>query len=76
VQNRYLEEFLLFCPAGKQLRQLALQFRKLLRGKSSARLSEWMEKVTAEGDQAPDVRKGEVRSSQSPVLPWVELAPH
>ena len=49
VQNRHVEEFLQFCPAGKQLRQLTLQFRKLLRWKSSARLSEWMEKVKASG---------------------------
>jgi transposase len=49
VQNRHLEEFLQFCPAGTQLRQLTLQFRKLLRWKSSARLSEWMEKVQASG---------------------------
>ena len=55
VQNRHLEEFLRFCPAGKQLRQLTLQFRKLLRGKGEVRTS-----------QSPCVALGGIGTSLKP----------
>jgi transposase len=49
VQNGHLEYFLQFCPRARVLRRLVLEFRKLLRWKSSERLTAWMEKAKTSG---------------------------
>jgi len=48
-QKQHLEGFLQFCPRGRQLRKLALQFRAMLRWRKAGQLGPWMKRAAAAG---------------------------
>ena len=49
AQRRHLGAFLRFCPQAHRLRQLAFQFRALVRWRRAGKLTSWLERATTSG---------------------------
>lgn len=49
AQNRHLDAFLRFCPKAQELRRFVLQFRAMMRWRSTKRLATWLKAVAASG---------------------------
>jgi transposase len=49
AQKRHLDAFLRFCPTAHELRRFVLQFRAMMRWRSTQRLATWIKAVAASG---------------------------